>query len=197
MSDKILKITYKVAHKPEGLATLWKADSSQLPGLFQHYDQPNSSHLCIPGLGMAMDIYHKQKSGLTEEFSTVQEGDWVLYFPSIGYMVVTSDFFNQHVETIGELEDPRNTLPMRFGSVITHLENGRRAARHGWNGKGMFIYLVEAQSYPVQTQAAKAFFGENAMVPYNAYFAIKNQDNSVSTWVPSVNDCLAKDWYIL
>ena len=53
MSGKILKITYKVAHSPEGLATLWKADSSQLPGLFQHYDQPNSSHLCIPGLGVS------------------------------------------------------------------------------------------------------------------------------------------------
>lgn len=32
------------------------------------------------------------------------------------------------------------------------------------------------------------------MVPYNAYMAIKNVDNTVSTWVPSVNDCLADDW---
>jgi len=34
------------------------------------------------------------------------------------------------------------------------------------------------------------------MVPYNAYMAIKNVDNTVSTWVPSVNDCLAEDWVI-
>ena len=35
------------------------------------------------------------------------------------------------------------------------------------------------------------------MVPYNAYMAIKNVNETVSTWVPSVNDCLAEDWEIL
>ena len=35
------------------------------------------------------------------------------------------------------------------------------------------------------------------MVPYNAYMAIKNVDNTVSTWVPSVNDCLATDWGVV
>lgn len=71
---------------------------------------------------------------------------------------------------------------------------GMRASRAGWNGKGMFVYLVPPASYPVQTGAAKAHFGEGAMVPYNAYMAIKNVDGTLSTWVPSVNDCLASDW---
>ena len=53
----------------------------------------------------------------------------------------------------------------------------------------MFVYFVPPASYPVQTGAAKAHFGEGAMVPYNAYMAIKNVDGAaVSTWVPSVND---------
>ena len=34
-------------------------------------------------------------------------------------------------------------------------------------------------------------------MPYNAYMAIKNVDGAVSTWVPSVNDCLATDWGII
>ena len=39
--------------------------------------------------------------------------------------------------------------------------------------------------------------GDGALVPYNAYMAIKNVDNTVSTWVPSVNDCLASDWGVV
>jgi hypothetical protein len=85
---------------------------------------------------------------------------------------------------------------MTFGLAIEALKQGKKVSRAGWNGKGMFVYYVPANSYPVQTGAAKSHFGEGAMVPYNAYMAIKNVDNTVSTWVPSVNDVLAEDWSI-
>lgn len=91
----------------------------------------------------------------------------------------------------------RPTAGLTFGLAIEALKKGLRVARAGWNGKGMFVYLVPANSYPVQTGAAKAHFGDGAMVPYNAYMAIKNVDETVSTWVPSVNDCLAEDWAIV
>ena len=83
-----------------------------------------------------------------------------------------------------------------FGLAVEAMLKGHKVSRAGWNGKGMFVYLVPPASYPVQTGAAKSHFGEGAMVPYNAYFAIKNVDSTVSTWVPSVNDCLASDWAI-
>jgi hypothetical protein len=86
---------------------------------------------------------------------------------------------------------------MNFGAAIEAIKAGKRIARTGWNGKGMFVYLVPPASYPVQTGAAKAHFGEGAMVPYNAYMAIKNVDDTVSTWAPSVNDCLATDWGVV
>lgn len=91
----------------------------------------------------------------------------------------------------------RPTSGLTFGMVIKALKAGKRVARAGWNGKGMFVYLVPAASYPAQTGAAKAHFGAGAMVPYNAYMVIKNVNETVSTWVPSVNDCLAEDWQIL
>ncbi len=86
---------------------------------------------------------------------------------------------------------------MNFGAALEAIKAGKRIARTGWNGKGMFVYFVPPASYPVQTGAAKAHFGEGAMVPCNAYMAIKNVDGTVSTWVPSVNDCLATDWGII
>jgi hypothetical protein len=88
-------------------------------------------------------------------------------------------------------------VAMSFSQALDAVKAGMRIARVGWNGKGMFVYLVPPASYPVQTGAAVAHFGEGSMVPYNAYFAIKNVDDTVSTWVPSVNDCLANDWVTL
>jgi hypothetical protein len=84
-----------------------------------------------------------------------------------------------------------------FGGAIVALKQGLKVARTGWNGKGMFVYLVPADRYPAKTPAAKGFFGDDALVPYNAYMAIKNVDGTVSTWMPSVNDCLAVDWTVL
>ncbi|CAB3972328.1 MULTISPECIES: DUF2829 domain-containing protein [Burkholderia] len=91
----------------------------------------------------------------------------------------------------------RPTAGMSFGLAVEAVKAGKRVARTGWNGKGMFVYFVPAASYPVQTGAAKAHFGEGSMVPYNAYLAIKNVNDTVSTWVPSVNDCLADDWHVV
>lgn len=90
----------------------------------------------------------------------------------------------------------RETAGMTFGLAIEALKRGERVARAGWNGKGMFVYYVPPASYPAQTGVAKAYFGADALVPYEGYLAIKNVSNTVSTWVPSINDVLAEDWVI-
>lgn len=84
--------------------------------------------------------------------------------------------------------------PMEFGAALAAAKAGAKISRAGWNGRGMFVYYVPAAAYPAQTGVAKAYFGKDAMVPYNAYLAIKNVDGTVSTWVPSINDVLADDW---
>lgn len=35
---------------------------------------------------------------------------------------------------------------------------------------------------------------DDGMVQYNPYLAIKTVTGAVSTWVPSINDCLAEYW---
>lgn len=85
---------------------------------------------------------------------------------------------------------------MNFGLALEALKVGKKVARDGWNGKGMFVYLVPADHYPARTGIAKEFFGENAMVPYGAYLALKNSNNTINTWVPSISDTLAEDWQI-
>ena len=91
----------------------------------------------------------------------------------------------------------RQTPGLTFGLAMEAVKLGKRVARIGWNGKGMFVYMVPPASYPVQTGAAKEHFGDGSMVPYNAYLAIKTTADTVSTWAPSVNDALADDWVIV
>jgi hypothetical protein len=81
-----------------------------------------------------------------------------------------------------------------FGSAIEAAKEGYKVARIGWNGSGMFAYIVSANSYPAQTGVAKEYFGENAMVPYRAYWALKTAQDDVATWAPSGSDSLAEDW---
>lgn len=68
--------------------------------------------------------------------------------------------------------------------------------RNGWNGKSMFVYHVDAASYPAQSPVAKKAFGEDALVPYGAYLALKAADGKVYPWTPSQADQLADDWEI-
>lgn len=84
-----------------------------------------------------------------------------------------------------------------FSWALAKMKDGKPVARSGWNGTGMFAYSVPAASYPAQTGVAKQYFGENSMVPYRAYYALKGADGQVATWVPSSTDLDAEDWYVV
>ena len=86
---------------------------------------------------------------------------------------------------------------LNFGQAVEAAKQGKKIAREGWNGNGMFAYIVPAQSYPAQTEIAKNHFGENAMVPYRAYWALKTAQEDIATWAPSGSDTLAEDWVVL
>lgn len=81
-----------------------------------------------------------------------------------------------------------------FGEAIKRLKNGKKVLRAGWNGKGMFLYYVPAANYPAMTHIAKEEWGENGMVPYCAYVAIKTAQGNVAPWNASQNDMLSEDW---
>lgn len=88
---------------------------------------------------------------------------------------------------------------MSFGHAIEMMKREKAVARAGWNGKGMFLYLVPApaEGYPAQTGVAKAFFGEDTLVPYGAYIAMKTATGEVIPWLASQTDMLADDWTVV
>lgn len=87
---------------------------------------------------------------------------------------------------------------MDFGEAIKALKAGKRVAREGWNGKGMFLYYVPAASYPAQRNEYGTMLGvfPDDMVPYGAYIAMKTAQDNVVPWLASQTDVLAEDWVI-
>ena len=84
---------------------------------------------------------------------------------------------------------------MNFGEAINNVKNGHKIAREGWNGKGMFVIYVPEENIDLTEQQEKMFGASNIIL--NEHFLIKNVNNTLSTWVPSINDCLSEDWYVI
>ena len=84
---------------------------------------------------------------------------------------------------------------MYFGCAIEAMRHGDKVCRSGWNGKGMFLYLVPANTYKTVTQVSKDEFGDE--VEYGAYIAMKTAQGNVVPWLASQTDMLAEDWQIV
>ena len=88
---------------------------------------------------------------------------------------------------------------LTFGEALAALKSGERLRRLGWDGKGMFIYYVPANSYPASRNLLETMAGvfEGDMVPYQAYIAMKTVDSTVVPWLASQTDILAEDWQVV
>lgn len=100
-----------------------------------------------------------------------------------------------------------------FGEALEALNKGAFVARSGWNGKGMFLYKVEA-SDPTYGQlrgrckdaidfAYKHIKDDELQtvqeaIHINAHIDMKAADGSIVIgWLASQTDMQANDWYIV
>lgn len=91
-----------------------------------------------------------------------------------------------------------------FGEAIQALKQGKRVARSGWNGKGMFLFLLPAGTVPTKAiydPALRAVIeSEVGGETFEALGSIRmfTADKKVLTgWLASQTDMLSEDWQIL
>lgn len=85
-----------------------------------------------------------------------------------------------------------------FSEALRRLKEGKKLARSGWNGKGMFVVYQKGypDGIPCNKQTAEAWgMREGEIFKCEPYLQIRMVNGSHSMWVPSINDCLAEDWY--
>lgn len=84
-----------------------------------------------------------------------------------------------------------------FGRALTELKLGKKVARAGWNGKGMFLFLVPGSTCQVNGPPLLGIYTEGAEINYHAHVDMKTADNKVVPWMCSQTDMLADDWEIV
>lgn len=89
---------------------------------------------------------------------------------------------------------PETPMPGSFEHALTLLKQGRRVQRRGWNGKGMFLFLVAGSTFKVNREPLLSIMGEGTEVQYHAHVDMKTAQGDIVPWLCSQTDMLAGDW---
>lgn len=83
---------------------------------------------------------------------------------------------------------------MDFSTALLHIKSGHKVARKGWNGKGMFIFLVAGSTFTVNRAPLLGIYPEGTVVNYHAHVDMRTADGQIVPWLCSQTDMLADDW---
>lgn len=91
---------------------------------------------------------------------------------------------------------------LSFGLAIEALKQGKKVARAGWNGKGMWLVLVKPPQtatppdmrYDVTVGDEYTFVPGVKLIPW---IGMKTADGGFVPWLASQTDVLAEDWQIV
>ena len=86
---------------------------------------------------------------------------------------------------------------MDFGAALQALKNGQKVAREGWNGKGMFLFLVPGSVFQVNRAPLLGIYPEGTEINYRPHIDMKTVDGEIVPWVASQTDVLAEDWCVV
>lgn len=84
-----------------------------------------------------------------------------------------------------------------FSAALNFLKEGERVARAGWNGKGMFLFLVPGSTFKVNRAPLLGIYPEGTEINYHAHIDMKTADGMIVPWLASQTDLLAGDWVVL
>lgn len=80
---------------------------------------------------------------------------------------------------------------MNFGQAIEALKTGKRVARKGWNGKGIYLEMQCPDKHSKMT-LPYIYIVTNGLVTDNP-----DAPKGVVPWLASQTDMLSEDWYVV
>lgn len=89
---------------------------------------------------------------------------------------------------------------MNFGQALEALKQGKKVAREGWNGKGMFVVRQKGypEGIPCNKQTAEAFgYEEGSLFKVRPYLQMRCADGTHQMWLASQSDILEEDWLVV
>lgn len=87
-------------------------------------------------------------------------------------------------------------MNLTFSQALEHLKNGVKMERIGWNGKGMYLFIIGTNSLEFGLGRGGWTYtnGVNDNYPLRPFIAMKTADDQIVPWVASQSDLLAEDW---
>ena len=155
-----------------------------------------------------------------EETVRIENGDWLVLFdegaiwhaaeaefesiPSLKFLTNQGRPLDISSATI----DEASAKPGRFGFsyALIHLKGGGRVAREGWNGKSMWLLMVNPPLDAVQdayvdaeprTQWDLQMCAKLDVDRFLPWIGMRTADSGFVPWLASQTDLLAEDWQIV
>jgi hypothetical protein len=86
---------------------------------------------------------------------------------------------------------------MNFSEALELIKQGKKLARENWNGKDMFIFLVQGSEFVVNRRPLTEFYPEGTKIKYHAHIDMKTAQGYIVPWLASQADLLTDDWIIV
>jgi Protein of unknown function (DUF2829) len=106
------------------------------------------------------------------------------------------------VDGISDLITPTPTTGLNIGGAHTALLAGKRIAAQGWNGQGMYLFLIKSAGFDGPTEGFPTYtvsgVGAGAEVQgLQPWIGMKTADGRLVPWLASQSDLLREDYYIV
>ncbi|MCR9254721.1 MAG: DUF2829 domain-containing protein [Alphaproteobacteria bacterium] len=86
---------------------------------------------------------------------------------------------------------------MDFSEALSAIKEGKRVCRSGWNGKGMFLFLVPGSNFKVNRPPLLGIYPKGTEINYQPHIDMRTAQGTVVPWLASQSDLLADDWELV
>jgi hypothetical protein len=116
-----------------------------------------------------------------------------------GYVVVYEEGYKSWCPKDVFERHNREADALPFGFALEAVQQGKKVARRGWNGKGQFIFLAGDIEFNttkyLENIQDKIDYRQTEIFPV---LVLKNSNDKFYVgWTPSVGDLLHDDWFIV
>lgn len=84
-----------------------------------------------------------------------------------------------------------------FEIALAMIKEGNRLARKGWNGKGMFLFLVKGSTFKVNREPLISIYPEGTEINYLSHIDMRTATGEIVPWAASQTDLLANDYVVV
>ncbi len=82
-----------------------------------------------------------------------------------------------------------------IGWAVKQMHNGGKVRRaEGWNGKGMFLFLVPGSQFEVNRAPLLGIYPAGSVIDYQPHVDMRTANGRIVPWICSQSDLLATDW---